>query len=111
MVIDNAYLRHILEAILKIEQYVAGYTEDSFQNDDLISDGVIRQLEVIGEAAGSLSDEAKSQSREIRWQDATDMRNFLSHEYFRVDRRIVWQTVLKDIPLMKAEVLRLLERQ
>jgi uncharacterized protein with HEPN domain len=109
MATDNAYLRHILEAILKIEQYVAGHTEDSFQNDDLVSDAVIRQIEVIGEAAGNLSPEARSQSKHIRWQDATDMRNFLTHEYFRVDRRIVWQTVVKDIPQMKGEVLLLLE--
>ena len=109
MATDNAYLRHILEVILKIEQYTAGHTEDSFQNDDLVSDGVVRQIEVIGEAAGNISPEAKSKSKNIHWQDATDMRNFLSHEYFRVDRRIVWQTVAKDIPLMKAEVIRLLE--
>lgn len=109
MASDNAYLRHILEAILQIEQYAAGHTEDSFQNDDLVSDAVVRQIEVIGEASGNLSDDTKSASQGIRWQDATDMRNFLTHEYFRVDRRIVWQTVVKDIPLMKTEVLRLLE--
>lgn len=109
MATDNAYLRHILEAILKIEQYAAGHTEESFQNDDLAADAVIRQFEVIGEASGNLSAETKSQSNDVRWQDATDMRNFLSHEYFRVDRKIVWQTIIKDLPPMKSEVIRLLE--
>lgn len=109
MATDNAYLRHVLEAILQIEKYTAGHTEDSFVNDDLVSDAVVRQIEIIGEAAGNLSPELKALSPSIPWGDATDMRNFVSHEYFRVDLKIVWQTVIESIPEMKAEVLRLLE--
>ena len=109
MATDNAYLRHILEAVLRIEKYTAGYTEDSFQGDDMVSDAVVRQIEVIGEAAGNLSPEVRALSATIPWRDVTDMRNFVSHEYFRVDLKIVWQTVIHEIPKMKAEVLRLLE--
>ncbi|MBI2674244.1 MAG: DUF86 domain-containing protein [Candidatus Yanofskybacteria bacterium] len=106
---DKIYLQHILEAIQKIESYTAGHTEGTFSNDDLVSDAVVREIEIIGEAARNMSDELKQTNREIVWRDVTDMRNFLTHEYFKVDRHVVWNTITKDLPVMREEVKRLLK--
>lgn len=111
MASDSAYLRHILEAIQKVERYTVGFTEETFRNDDLVSDATVREIEVIGEAARNISDAAKGRNRDVNWRDVSDMRNFLTHEYFRVDLRVVWRTVVDDLPKLKAEVLHLLAEQ
>ena len=58
----SAFLNHILDAIKKIEKYIRGIDEEAFTKDDLVQDGVIRQIEIIGEAVKRLSDDLKSQS-------------------------------------------------
>jgi uncharacterized protein with HEPN domain len=70
-------------------------------NDHLIQDGVIRQLEIIGEASKRLSAEIKEKYLEIPWKDITGMRDKLIHDYFGVDLDAVWDTVEKDIPVLK----------
>ena len=76
----------------------------------MVQDGVIRQIEIIGEAVKRLSDELTSQSPHIPWQDIAGMRDKLIHDDFGVDIDTVWLTVKKDIPDFKEEIKRIIER-
>ncbi|MBS7626604.1 DUF86 domain-containing protein [Candidatus Bathyarchaeota archaeon] len=98
---DSVYLKHILDAISRIEEYTKDIRYEEFIGNHLVQDGVIRQLEIIGEATKRLSKEFKEENPEIPWGDAAGMRNKLIHNYFGVDLDAVWDTVKKDIPKLK----------
>lgn len=101
---DLALLKHIRDCILRIEEYVAG-GEEEFLASTLIQDAVIRNLEVIGEATKGLSPTFRASYPEIPWRNIAGMRDFLIHVYFGVKLDLVWQTVLTDIPPLKATVM------
>jgi uncharacterized protein with HEPN domain len=101
---DSVYLRHILDAISRIEEYTGDITYENFLNSHLRQDAVIRQIEVIGEAVKKLSLELKERYPEIPWKDVAGMRDKLIHDYFGVDLDAVWGTATKDIPRLKAEI-------
>ena len=105
---DEVYLRHILDAIEKIETYLHSQTHESLSQNDMMIDAVVRELEIIGEATNHLSDQFRAAHPEIPWRDAIDMRNFLIREYFGVRTHIVWDTCQNDLPLMKELIDRLL---
>jgi uncharacterized protein with HEPN domain len=69
---------------------------------------LIRELEIIGEAASKISAETRSQNTSIPWQDISGMRNRLIHAYFDVDLDTVWSTVSRDLPTLKAELEKIL---
>ena len=95
------YLEHILAAIERIERYTADVDELGFLSSELIQDAVIRNLEVIGEAANNILrvDAAFADAHgEIPWQVMYAMRNRLSHGYDKVDLEMVWRTVCNDLP-------------
>ena len=107
---QSAFLNHILDAITKIEKYIQNIDEESFIKNDLVQDGVIRQIEIIGETVKRLSNDLKSQSPNIPWQDIAGMRDKLIHDYFGVDIDTVWLTAKKDIPQLKEEIKRIIEK-
>lgn len=100
---DEAYIRHILDAIAAVENYTKGLSKEEFlnKNNRMMQDAVIRELEVIGEAVKRLSDKIKEENADVPWRDIGDMRNILIHEYFGVDLEIVWETLRSDIPQIK----------
>ena len=75
---QSAFLNHILDAIKKIEKYIQGIDEEAFKKNDLVQDGVIRQIEIIGEAVKRLSDDLTSQSPHVPWQDIAGMNRLWS---------------------------------
>jgi len=108
---QSAFLNHILDAITKIGKYIQDIDEESFLKNDLVQDGVIRQIEIIGEAVKRLSNDLKCQSPNIPWQDIAGMRDKLIHDYFGVDIVTVWLTAIKDIPQLKEEIKRIIENK
>jgi len=106
---QSVFLSHILDAIVKIEKYIQEIDEEAFKINDLVQDGVIRQIEIIGEAVKRLSDDITSQSPQVPWQDIAGMRDKLIHDYFGVDIDTVWLTVERDIPELKKEIKRIIE--
>ena len=108
---DAVFLAHILDAINVIESYTTGLTYEGFYDTRLVQDGVIRQLEIIGEASRNLSDEFRTQNSDLPWQQIIGLRNRLIHAYFDVSLGIIWDIVQDDIPPMKQKILSLVEGQ
>lgn len=104
---ETVYLRHVGDAIGRIERYTAG-GPDGFLGDPMVQDAVIRNLEVIGEAVGHLSQDFRRRHPETPWRSITALRNVLVHEYFGVDLDIVWGVVEKRLPVLKGQVQKLL---
>jgi len=105
---DRTYLLHILEAIEKIEKYIALVGFDDFLNNDMMIDAVVRELEIIGEASRNLSDSFQDKHFEIPWYKIKATRNVLIHEYFGVNLKVVWDTCKTDMPALKAFIERVL---
>jgi uncharacterized protein with HEPN domain len=82
---DKVYLRHILDAISSIEEYSKGLSYKKFLKNHLVQDGVIRQIEIIGEASKKLPADTKNKIRDIPWKNIAGMRDKLIHDYMGVD--------------------------
>jgi uncharacterized protein with HEPN domain len=104
---DKVYLLHILEAINQIREYTQDLDYDGFLKSRLVQDGVIRQLEIIGEATKNLSQETRDKDVQIPWKDMAGMRDVLIHQYFGVDLVAVWTTVEQDLPFLEQGISRL----
>lgn len=104
----DVYLKDIHQAILRIQRYIKNIDFETFSNEDMRQDAVIRQLEIIGEAANRLPKEFKTINPEFPLNESVRMRNFLIHGYDDIDLKIVWKTVKEDIPSLK-KALKLLK--
>ena len=98
-------IQDILMAIEKIETYIEAMSASQFKKNNLVIDGVIRNLEVIGEASKSIPVNIRYQHPDIPWSEMTGMLNILIHEYFGVDVATVWHTVKKYLPILKKQLM------
>lgn len=105
------YLRDIFQAILKIEKYTKGVSFRQLKNKDLIVDGVIRNLEIIGEASKNIPLHVKKSSPDVEWKRISGLRDILIHEYFGIDIDILWDIVKNKLPDLKKRVYELLNEQ
>jgi len=83
-------LDDMLQASIKIKQYTEGYDFDAFMNDEKTIDAVIRNFEIIGEAANRINPEFRQSHPEIEWNRIRGFRNRIVHDYFGIDNEIVW---------------------
>lgn len=100
---DRVYLQHIVDAIEKVESYVSVGRRE-FMAASHWQDAVIRQLEIIGEAAKNLSQQLRSQHPDIPWRRISGLRDVLIHDYMGVDLDAVWEVTQKNIPSLKEQI-------
>ena len=106
---DKVYLQHILDEIDNAEDFIGDIKKDEFcTNISETQYAVVRCLEIVGEAASKISEDLKNNSKDIPWVEITGMRNKIIHEYMSIDYNVVWDTVNKDLPLLKKQISRLL---
>lgn len=100
---DSIYLRHILDAIDKIESYT-NVGKDTFMSTSHWQDATIRNLEIIGEAVKRLSKDFKERNTKIPWRNVAGLRDVLIHDYMGVDLESVWNVVQVNLPDLKKVV-------
>lgn len=101
---DTALLLDMLLAVRKIVRYTQGLDAQVFEANDLVQSAVVRELQVLGEAARLVSDVTKQQYTAIPWRLIAGMRNRLIHEYFDIRLDVVWETIQRDLPALIAEL-------
>ena len=107
---DTVYLEDINEAIAAIERYVNAVDFATFASEEMRQDAVIRQLEIIGEAANKLSSVFSQINPDFPLRQTISMRNFLIHGYDEIDINVVWKTVQENIPSLKKSVEKILKK-
>ena len=109
MKFDSVYLHHIVDAIERIDDYITGLSSEEFTKDEKTKDAVVRNLEIIGEAAKKITEKTKSSNPEIPWKNMASMRDRLIHAYFGVDYNIVWQVAKEELPPLREKLKSLLK--
>lgn len=101
------YLAHILEAIERIEHYVADMEEAAFLGNELVQDAVIRNFEIVGEASNNIEKrypEFVAAHPALPLSSAYQMRNVVAHGYFKVDLELIWKTIRRELPAFHQQV-------
>jgi uncharacterized protein with HEPN domain len=102
---DRQRLLHILEAINEIRFYTKSTDLPVFLSNSMMRFACVKQIEIIGEAANNISAETKAMFEDLEWKQIIGMRHILVHEYFGVDFDLIWQVIIKDLPLLEQKTL------
>ena len=92
------YLDDMIEACRRVGQYTNGVARAQLISGTMAHDAVLRNLEVLGEAAKNVSTEIRALDHEIPWRRITGLRDVLAHAYFGIDDDIVWSIVAEEVP-------------
>lgn len=103
---DKERLEHILDAINVIENGLATYSKEKLLDTPLFYYGLVKQVEIIGEAANLLTIEFRESHNEVDWRPIVNMRNVLVHDYIHISKDILWVTLTQDIPELKKHIER-----
>ena len=101
---NKARLTHILEAIGEIENYLQDVDFATFERNSMMKFACIKQLEIIDEATHLITSLLKEKYHNIQWLQIVGLRNFLIHEYFGVDLKVVWDILNNDILIYKVQI-------
>lgn len=101
---DLDYLSDLQEAIDRAIQYTRNLTWEEYLEDRKTQDAVIRNLEIIGEAAKLISDEFRLRYPDLPWREMSGTRDRLIHQYFGVNQDIVWEIIQIDLPKLKQQI-------
>lgn len=105
---DRMRLEHIAEAINRLQTHAGNLAEDELKKDVMRYYGIVKNIEIIGEAARMLTENFKAAHPDVDWRSISGMRNFLVHEYFQVDSDTVFSVIHNEIPDLKTLVDRYL---
>ena len=106
---DTIRIQHMLDAAIEARGFIADKSRSDLDIDRMLVLSVVKSIEIIGEAASKVSDDARSASPSIPWQDITAMRNRLIHAYFDINLDVVWDTVIEEMPPLIDELKKIIE--
>ena len=101
---DRERLEHMLSAIGRILRYTNGKTFEDLTADDMMYYAVVKNIEIIGEAANMLTVEFTEQHPQTPWKQVRGMRNYIVHEYFQIDDVVVWDVVTNNLSGLKQQI-------
>lgn len=101
---DKERLEHILSAIQVIENGLSTYSKDELLSNPLLYYGLVKQIEIIGEAANLLTHEFREMHVDVNWRPIVAMRNVLVHDYIHISKEMLWATITQDIPELKQHI-------
>ena len=101
---DKGRLQHIASAISNVKNFLVERTADDFLSDAMLYFAVVKNMEIIGEAAYMLTLDFKENHPDTPWKDIINMRHILVHGYYQVDSREVWLTIKNDLPLLEKQI-------
>jgi uncharacterized protein with HEPN domain len=101
----NLFVEDILESMDKIENYIRDLYYDDFIENHMVIDAVLRNLEIIGEAANNIPHDLRNKFLNIPWKKMIGLRNIVAHGYFGIDLTIVWEIVTKNLPETKQDII------
>jgi uncharacterized protein with HEPN domain len=104
-------IEDILDAIARTQDYTRGMAFEAFRQDHKTIDAVVRNITIIGEAAGKVPSPVVKQHGEIPWRQMRDFRNVVVHAYFGVDLKVLWDTVRGDLPPLVVPLRKLLAEE
>lgn len=105
------YLEDILESAGNIQNYADSFTFDELIKDKMRIDAIVRNFEIIGEAAGKIHQEIKNKYPIVEWRKISDFRNVLAHEYFGIKYKIMWDMIKNKLPDLKIAIQSILEKE
>lgn len=105
---DRGRLEHMLTAIANVEEFTQGITLDDFVKSKVLFFAVVKNIEIVGEATYMLTKEFKQSHQSIPWLVIEKMRHVLVHGYYTVSPEKVWDTVQEDLPILKEQIVALL---
>ncbi len=98
----------MLDAAREAVSFARGRVRGDLENDRQLVLALVKDIEIVGEAAAQVTESARTRAPEIPWQEIVAMRNRLVHAYFSVNLDIVWQTAREDLPMLIAKLERLM---
>lgn len=101
---DKERLEHILDAISVIENGLATYSREELLENRLLYYGLVKQIEIIGEAANMLTQEFRDSHADVNWRPIVNMRHVLVHDYIHISKDMLWATITQDIPEFKTHI-------
>ena len=101
---DRERLNHIISCVERIERYIAGKCYDDLVANDMMYYAVVKNIEMIGEAANMLTPEFQSAHPETPWKMIKGMRNYIVHEYFQIDSIVVWDVVTNELSTLQKQI-------
>lgn len=109
----SAYLllTDMLEAVSAIEEYIAGYTFDAFVRNRMLCDAVVRNVQVLGEAANRVPKDFRDQHQDIEWTRVIRTRHILVHDYFGIDYTIVWRIITVHLQPLRDTLQRIIQKE
>lgn len=105
------YLKDIVQSCEKILRFTQGLTQADLIREEKTYDAVVRNLEIVGEAAKHISDELRKQLPSIEWRKVAGLRDMLAHAYFGIDNDILWDVVQNKVPQLAKAINEFLNKQ
>ena len=108
---DKERLNHMIESIDNIIEFVNGKTFETYKRDKILRFAIIKNLEIIGEAAYLLTKDFKAKHNSIEWNDMIGMRHILVHGYYQIKDDIIWATIETELIPLREKIVQLLEQE